>query len=166
MRALLTSLGFACLFVVPAAAATKEEEVAKYVKDLKSKDVGTRMTAAEEIGKIAQIKSSVAKPALQPLLDTLKDSSPSVRAAAAVALGRLDEPNEVVPALTKLIKDDKEMTVRVGCARGLGQMGSAAKDAVSTLRDIQKEARSAGKSKQQLARATRDALDSIQGRGK
>src|SRR5207248_5178623 len=111
------AVGLVCLLIAAPAisAATKEEEVAKYVKDLKSKDANARRTAAEEIGKIAQVKASAAKSALPPLLDALKDSNSGVREAAALAVGRLDEPAEGVPALTKLIKEEKGLSVRVAC---------------------------------------------------
>lgn len=144
-------------------AATKEEQVANYVKDLASKDAPTRKAAAEEIGKIAQVKAIAAKPALQPLLEALKDKNVGVREAAALAVGRLDEPAEAVPALVKLITDEKTMTVRIAAARGLGQMGSSAKEAVPTLRDVWSTAKDAGRPQQRLAQATRDALDAIQG---
>jgi HEAT repeat protein len=153
-----------CLLTTSAAsAATKEEEVAGYVKDLQSKSAATRKTAAEEIGKVARIKASAAKPALQPLLDALKDSSSGVREAAAVAVGRLDEPVEAVPALEKLLKDDKDLAVRIAAARGLGQMGPGANEAVPTLREVWSSARAAGKPQQRLAQATRDAMEAIQG---
>ena len=150
-------------FTAVAAAATREEEVAKYVKDLTNKDAAVRKSAADGIGKIAQVKASAAKPALQPLLDALKDSTPSVRSAAALAVGRLDEPQEAVPALHKLLKDEKEMSVRVAAARGLGQMGPAAKEALPALREAWEAARAAGPSQQPLARATRDAMDAVRG---
>jgi HEAT repeat protein len=160
-----TLIAFGCLMLATPilSAATKEEEIAKYVKDLGNKDAKVRKTAAEEIGKIAQVKASAAKPALQPLLDALKDSNSGVREAAALAVGRLDEPSEAVPALSKLIKEEKDMPVRIAAARGLGQMGSGAKEAVPTLREVMTAAREAGKPQQRLAQATRDALDSIQG---
>jgi HEAT repeat protein len=164
MRLFLASFGLVCLLTGQVAtAATKEEEVARYVKDLKSKDANVRKTAAEEIGKIAQVKASAAKPALQPLLDALKDSSTSVREAAALAVGRLDEPTDAVPPLTKLLKDDKDMAVRVAAARGLGQMGAAAQEALPTLRDVWTAAREAGRSQQKLTQATRDAMEAIRG---
>ena len=165
MKTTITTLGLVALMVTApfVSAATKEEQVAKYVKDLKSKDASVRRTAAEEIGKIAQVKASAAKQALQPLLDALKDSASGVREAAALAVGRLDEPAEAVPALVKLIKDEKDKSVRVAAARGLGQMGPAAREAVPTLRDVWSAARDAGRAQQTLAQATRDALDAIQG---
>jgi HEAT repeat protein len=149
--------------VSAAAAATKEEEVARYVNDLKSKDAAVRKTAAEQIGKIALVKASAAKPALHPLIDALKDSSSSVREAAALAVGRLDEPAEAVSALTKVLKDEKDLGVRVAAARGLGQMGPEAKDALPTLRDVWTAARDAGRSQQRLVQATRDAMEAIRG---
>jgi HEAT repeat protein len=163
MKPLIAALGCFLLAGPILTAATKEEEVAKYVKDLNNKDAKVRKNAAEEIGKIAQVKASAAKNALQPLIDALKDSSSVVREAAAVAVGRLDEPSDAVPALVKLIKDEKEMTVRIAAARGLGQMGSGAKDAVPTLREVWTVAKDAGKPQQRLAQATRDAIDAIQG---
>jgi HEAT repeat protein len=150
--------------LAPAAgAATKEEQVAKYIKDLKSKDFPVRKTAAEEIGKIAQVKASAAKAALHPLVDALNDSSTAVRAAAAIALGRLDEPKEVVPALTKLLKEEKDLGVKVAAARGLGQMGAEAREALPTLQETWATAREAGRSQQRLTQATRDAMEAIRG---
>jgi HEAT repeat protein len=163
MKVFVTAFGYLAVAAVVASAATKEEQVAKYVKDLTSKDAMTRKSAAEEIGKIAQVKASAAKEAVGPLLDILKDGNAGVREAAALAVGRLDEPTEAVPALVKLLKDEKEMGVRVAAARGLGQMGSAAKDAIPTLRDVWTAAKDAGKPQQKLAQATRDAMDLIQG---
>jgi len=161
MKATLSLLGVV-LLATQTFAGTKEEEVARYIKDLKSKDAGARKTAAEEIGKIAQIKVSAGKPALEPLKAVLKDGNSTVREAAALALGRLDEPKEVVPALTKLLKDDKESSVKIACARGLGQMGAAAKDALPTLRTVRQEAQNAGRAQQRLAQASREAIDAIQ----
>jgi HEAT repeat protein len=165
MKTLLTPASLVCLLLAAgfATAATKEEQVAKYVKDLTSKDAATRRTAAEEIGKIGQVKASAAKEAVGPLLDALKDRNAGVREAAALAVGRVDQPTEAVPALVQLLKDEKEMGVKVAAARGLGQMGSAAKDAMPTLRDVWSAARDAGKPQQRLAQATRDAMEQIQG---
>src|SRR4051794_36915519 len=142
MKPLVAALALAVL-AAPATAATKEQEVAQYIKDLKSKDPAVRKTAAEEIGKIAQIKASAAKPALQPLIDALKDSSSSVRESAALAVGRIDEPKESVAPLTKLLKDDKDMTVKIATARGLGQMGHEAAEALPTLKEVWAAAREA-----------------------
>ena len=168
MRKLLSTVTAVGLLVAGTTvlAASKEEEVAKYVKDLKSGAAKTRATAAEEIGKIAQVKASYGKPALKPLLDVLADKDATVRRAAATALARLDDPKETVPALAKLLKDDKNQQVRVAAAGGLGLMGAASKDAVPTLREVAKEARDAGKSAQPLAQACNQAIQQIMGRNR
>ena len=56
------------------------------------------------------------------MLAALKDESPSVRAAAAKALGALGDP-AAVPALFDLLKDKKE-SVRASAAAALGKMKS------------------------------------------
>jgi HEAT repeat protein len=168
MKSLITAVGIVGLLaVVPGAgAASKEEEVGKYIKDLKSGIAKTRAAAAEDIGKIGQVKASYAKPALQPLLAVLADKDAAVREAAATALARLDEPKEVVPALTKLLKEDKDQRVRVAAASGLGLMAAAAKDALPTLREVGKEAREKGRTAQPLAQACGRAIQQITGRMK
>jgi HEAT repeat protein len=136
-------------------------QVQKHIKNLKSRDAVARQDAAEAIGKIAQIKASAAKPALQPLIETLDDKAANVRAAAATALSRIDEPKEVVPALTRLLKDDKEIVVRTAAASGLGLIGEPARSAVPTLRQAAKDARSEDPMLRQLARAANEALRQI-----
>src|SRR5205809_6651504 len=168
MKSLATALSVFGLivFAASARATDKEAEVAKYVKELKSASAKTRAAAAEEIGKIGQIKASYAKPAVQPLLDVLKDKDPSVRQAAATALARIDEPKEVVPALETLLKDDKEQRVRAAAAAGLGLMGEASTEALPTLRKVAQEARTKGKDAQPLAQACGRAIQQITGRTK
>jgi HEAT repeat protein len=168
MKSLMTALCVVSLIAVPASARAvdKEAEVAKYVKDLKSASAKTRATAAEEIGKIGQVRASYAKPAVQPLVDVLKDKDASVRQAAATALARIDEPKEVVPALVTLLKDDKEQRVRAAAASGLGLMGDASREALPTLRQVAQEARAKGRDAQPLAQACGRAIQQITGRTK
>jgi HEAT repeat protein len=166
MKAMLTIACLAALGPALAVAASKEEQVVKYVNDLKSKDAATRRTAAEEIGKIGQVKASAGKPAVPPLLDVLKDKDDGVRAAAATALSRLDEPAVVVPALTRLLKDDGKLRVRVAAANGLGLMGEAARSALPALRDARKDAMATGRDAQPLAQAAGQAIQQISNRKK
>ena len=168
MKSFVAVLGIIGLLTAAPAtrAADKEEQVAKYIKDLKIGSAKARATAADEIGQIGQIKASYAKPALQPLLDVLNDKDAAVRRAAATALARLDEPKEVVPALAKALKEDKNQQVRVAAAGGLGLMGEASKEAVPTLREVAREARDAGKTAQPLAQACNQAVQQIMGRMK
>jgi HEAT repeat protein len=168
MKSLMTALGFVSLIVIAAngRAADREAEVAKHIKELKSTSAKTRAGAADEIGKIGEIKASFARAALEPLLDLLKDKDPSVRQAAATALSRIDEPKEVVPALETLLRDDKEQRVRAAAAAGLGLMGEASKEALPTLRKVAQESRTMGKTAQPLAQACNRAIQQITGRTK
>jgi HEAT repeat protein len=168
MTSRITALCVVTLCVVAALghAADKEAEVAKYVKELKSASAKTRAAAAEEIGKIGQVKASYAKPAVQPLIDVLKDRDAGVRQAAATALARIDDPKEAVPALEKLLKEDKEQRVRAAAAAGLGLMGEASKESLPTLRKVAQESRSKGKDAQPLAQACNRAIQQITGRTK
>jgi len=89
MRAFIPlTVGCLLLSFAAAPAATKDEEMAKYITELSSKDAAKRKSAAEEIGKVGQVKASYAKPALRPLLEVLRDKDVGVRAAAAGALAR------------------------------------------------------------------------------
>jgi HEAT repeat protein len=162
MRKLVT-LGVLLVGSAVVWAAGKEEQVAKYITDLKSKDAGVRATAAEEIGRIGEIQAAVAKPAIKPLLDVLQDKDAKVRAAAADALGRLDAPAEVVPAMIQVLKDDKNEKVRARAATSLGLMGAASKEALPTLREIAQKEKDKNK---MLARACGEAAREISGRGK
>jgi len=161
--ALKSSVGI-FLFAALAVGAGSEEEVQRQIKNLKSNDAMARRDAADAIGKVAQVKVSVAKPALQPLLEALQDSDVKVRSAAAAALSKLDEPSAVVPALIRVLKDDKDNAVRAAAATGLGLIGEPAKEALAPLREIVKELKD-GKAEDQrrLVRAANEAIRQIQG---
>jgi HEAT repeat protein len=163
LLALTTSVGI-FVFTALAVGAGSEEEVQRQIKNLKSKDAPARKDAADAIGKVAQVKVSVAKSALQPLLETLQDSDAKVRSAAAAALSKLDEPNTVVPALIRVLKEDKDNPVRAAAATGLGLIGEPAKEAIAPLRDIVKELKD-GKADDQrrLVSAANEAIRQIQG---
>lgn len=81
MRTIVAAL----ILATPAVADTREEQVARLVKSLDAKDAKTRASAAEEIGRIAAIRTSYGKPAVEKMLKTIKDKEPSVRAATAEA---------------------------------------------------------------------------------
>lgn len=70
---------------------------------------------------------------VEPLIATLADPDPALRADAARALalmGPLAEP--AIPALTRALGDSDE-AVRIGAARALGQIGPTAREAVPVL---------------------------------
>ena len=141
------------------AAAGKSDEAQKYADDLKtSKDPAVRATALLELGKLGQLMKSLVKPALPDMVAALQDKDPTVRAAAARAIGMIDpDPKEALPALLKLTKKDQPEAVRMAAIRGLAAMGPTAKDAMKDLRDIMK----AEDKDSKVGRAANDAMRSI-----
>ncbi len=119
-------------------AKNNEEDAKKYTQDLKkSKDTKVKIAALQELGKLAAIQKTLVSDALDDIYKSLEDKDAGIRAAAAQCLGSCDEPaDKSVPALVKLLKNDKEDSVKIGAAKGLASMGTGAKDALPTLREI------------------------------
>jgi vesicle coat complex subunit len=161
MKSMALVLGALIISVPAALADSREEKVAKYIKDIESGNAKARAEAAKEIGNIAAIRVSYAKPAIEPMLKLLKDKEASVRAAAAEALGKCDEPKKTVKPLIDLLKEDKEQQVKVGAAVGLGLIGEPAKDAVKILRETAQAARQ--DKNMRLAQACQQAIQNING---
>ncbi|MBP3954619.1 HEAT repeat domain-containing protein [Gemmata sp. G18] len=146
-----------------AIAGEKDDLAKKYTDQLrKSKDVKTRVTALQELGTLAQIKKSLAADALPDIYKATEDKDAGVRAAAAETLGKADEPYEKAgDILVKLLKSDKDESVKIAAAKGLSSMGTAAKEALPAVRDVVKA--NAGDKKSKLGLAAKDALKSISG---
>jgi HEAT repeat protein len=140
-------------------AADKAKEAEKYAQDLKTgKDAKTKVAALNELGKLGQLMSSFAKPAVPDMIEALKDKETTVRAAAAKNLGLVDpDPKTAVPALVDLMKNDKEESVRMAAIQGLGAMGPSAKPANKDINDLVK---SEGKDSK-LTKAANNARKSI-----
>ena len=154
------AIGLGIMVLVPAAVADKKDDVARLVKELKSKDVKTRIAAADDLGHIGQIKKSYTELAVPALIDALRDTDAGVRKAAANALGKVDPDVKLaVPALTDALKD-KAPPVRQAAASALGLIGPDAKDAIPILRETQKD------SDRAVSRAANMAIQRIMGRGK
>jgi HEAT repeat protein len=149
--------GVLYLGTTPEALASNEKDAKRYTNELKTaKDAKTRITALQELGKLAAIMKSYAAEALPDIYKALDDKDAGVRAAAAQCLGACDEPaDKAVPLLVKMLKSDKEESVKIGAAKGLASMGTAAKSAVPTLRDYAKDKKSP------VAKAAKAALKSI-----
>ena len=140
--------------------ADKKEDVTRLMKELKSKDAKTRISAADDLGHIGQVKKSYTEPAVPALIEALHDPDALVRKAAANALGKVDPDVKLaVPALTDALKD-KVPAVRQAAAGALGLIGSDAKDAIPILRETQKDSDKA------VSRAASMAIQRIMGRGK
>jgi HEAT repeat protein len=153
-------IGFVFVICTSPCLADKKDDVARAMKELKAQDAKTRVSAAEEIGHIGQVKKSYAEPAVPSLIDATKDSDARVRKAAADALGKVDPNVEVaVPALMAALKD-KASPVRQAAAGALGQIGPDAKESLPALKELQND------SDRAVSRAARQAIQRIQGRGK
>jgi hypothetical protein len=146
-----------------ALASEKEEDAKKYAEQLrKGKDAKAKIAALDELGKLAQIKKSLIADALPDVYKATEDKDPGVRAAAAEALGKADEPySKAGEILVKMIKDDKEDSVKIGALHGLTVMGPGAKDALPTIRDVVKS--TAGDKKSKLGVAAKNAAIAIGG---
>lgn len=146
-----------------AIAGEKEDRAKKLAEDLhKTKDAKTRVSALQELGELAQIKKSLVKDALPDIYKASEDKDPGVRAAAAEALGKADEPyDKAGEILVKMLKDDKDGGVKIGAAKGLAAMGMSAKAALPTLRDVMKA--EAGDKKSKLGAAAKSAVQVING---
>lgn len=144
-----------------AIAGEKEEEAKRYTEQLrKSKDAKAKVTALQELGRLAQIKKGLITDALPDVYKAIEDKDASVRAAAAEALGKADEPyDKAGELLVKLLKDDKDDAVKIGALKGLTVMGSNAKNALPTIRDVAKSA----EKKSKLATTATAAVKAIGG---
>jgi HEAT repeat protein len=126
------------LILVSFAEASKEDDAAKYTKELKSStNVKAKIEAATKLGELGQIKKSWAADAIPYLIEACKHSDAKLRAAAAEALGKVDpaDPAKAVEVLSNLVKNDKDMPVREAAARGLSHMGPNARSALPVLRE-------------------------------
>jgi HEAT repeat protein len=135
------------------AQASNESNARKYTQELKTgKDAKTKINALNELGKLAAIMKSYVENALPDIYKSLDDKDAGIRAAAAQTLGACDEPAEkAVPALMKVLKDDKEDSAKIGAAKGLTSMGPNAKDAIPLLRMYADDKKSAVQQEAQAA---------------
>lgn len=149
-----------------ALAGEKDDLAKKYTEELrKSKDTKVRINALQELGTLAQIKKSLAADALPDIYKAAADKDAGVRAAAAETLGKADEPyDKAGDLLVKLLKDDKEESVKIAAAKGLNAMGTGAKDALPALREVVKA--NAGDKKSKLGTAAQNAVKAINGKNK
>lgn len=143
---------------------SKVADAKKYTNELKSaKDAKTRINALSELGKLGAIMKSLTEDAMPDILKALEDKDATVRAAAAQCLGKCDpDPEKAVPALVKILNDDKDTDARIGAAKGLASMGMTAKAAAADLRKIVKDA----DKKSALGKQAQVALKSIGGKQK
>jgi len=112
-----------------------DAEIAGYVRDLSSKNLNVRDNAANSLGNEANNPEfgRAAAVAVPALLQALKDRDPTLRGAAAFALGSIGaQPEKTVPALIEALKDP-ENRVRQSAADALGEFHSESSSAVPAL---------------------------------
>jgi hypothetical protein len=149
-----------------ALAGEREDDAKKYTEQLrKGKDAKAKIAALHELGTLAQIKKSLIKDALPDVYKAVEDKDAGVRAAAAETLGKADEPyDKVGDILVKLLKEDKEESVKIGALKGLTVMRENAKDALPAIREVVKA--TAGDKKSNLGKTAQNAAKAIAGTGK
>jgi HEAT repeat protein len=119
----------------------QSKKVMELIKDLKDKDPKVRMRAADELGRVAEVRLNDAKAALPALKAAQRDPDAGVRKAVLEAIGAIDaEPKTYVPILIDALKKDKDAAVRLSAVTALGQIGTAAKPAIPALLEVQKSA--------------------------
>jgi HEAT repeat protein len=146
LAALALFNGVLALALIPEAiAASDRADAAKYTKDLKTaKDAKTKIFALQELGKLASVQKTFVEDALPDVYKALEDKDAGIRAAAATCIGQCDEPaDKVLEILVKMLKTDKEDSVKIGAAKGLANMGPNAKDALPALREFASDKKSA-----------------------
>lgn len=94
----------------------------------------------------------IGEPAVQPLIDVLKDSDPRVRAYAVRALGRTGDSRAVEPVIELL--NDEDENVRSNAAMALGKL--ADRRAINPLTKASKD------KSERVRTLTRSAIDDIE----
>lgn len=150
MRRLLTlCLGILAIGLLTRAdpAYAQKKKLEDMLKELDSKTPATKIGALDEFGKLADIKLSYAQKALPQIRDILaKDGDAKVRAAALVALGRIEgDTEQYVPNMLKYLKEDKDYGVQGTALQLLAQYQQAAGPAVEPLKKHYKDLHEANK---------------------
>jgi HEAT repeat protein len=105
------------------------------IQGLHDPDHEVRYSAAFGLAALAFMGGD-AKPATAALMETLKDSHPSERATAAMALGHIhSDPGLVVPALIEMLRD-ADVQLHALAATALGEFGNQGKPAVAPLIEL------------------------------
>jgi HEAT repeat protein len=106
-------------------------EVPKYAAQLKSKLLADRRNAVLKLGELGP-KAASAATALAVVMR--KDTSETVRVAAAEAIGKIGpKARAVIPQLIEALEKDEFFMVKAAAAESLGLMGAEAKQALPAL---------------------------------
>lgn len=103
--------------------------------------VPLRRGAVWGVGRLAQANREIIKNAKKPLMDSLDSNDAHIRGFAANALGWLEDKGSV-PALKRLVADEKEISAFEGnrlINKTVGSIAANAINKISQAHDIQKE---------------------------
>lgn len=137
----------------------KKSDIPKTIALLKTGTPKQKISAAEALGRRGAVRQADVKEAVTPLKYLFeKDADSKVRAAAAIALGRIAvEPKDTVQLLLKSLKDEKtEDEVKMGVIIAMGSIGPEARAAMPELRKIAQD-----KEKKRLSRTARDIMKNM-----
>ena len=127
-------------FVIAGGAIPRKEDMPKYIKTISSTSASAKdkTTAANAIAKRGEINIKDVEGALEPLKNLAQtDKDDSVRKAAVHAIGALAaEPEETVPVLIKVLKNDKSQGVKFETVNALARFGPKAKSALPAINDF------------------------------
>jgi hypothetical protein len=102
-------------------------------RDRRSPYVAVRAMAARTLGNFG----SKAELAVPKLVSLLHDGNPGVSSSAAIALWQIQRrTTDTVPVLISIIQSRPVGIDNISCIRALGEMGSSARAAIPTLREL------------------------------
>ncbi len=131
----------ASLFVVglwlAGQAPAQSKKAAELIKDLDSKDPRVRISAANDLGDLADVRLADAKFAQPKLKEMQKDPDPNVRRAVLMALGKI-EMDKYPTLLVDALKTDKSSEVQLAAVQALQQLGPMAKDSAPVMEELYK----------------------------
>lgn len=127
----------------------QKKKIDELLKELESNNPQTRITACNEVGKLADVRLAYAKMALPALRNILaKDPDGKVRQAALAALGKTEaETKDYIANMLKYLKEDKDYGVQTTALNLLGDYGQEAAGAISPLKERLAELRNSNKEK-------------------
>ena len=131
------------------APASQDAAVTMLIGQLNDPEVGIRVNAADELGRMKER----ARRAIPALADALGDTHWGVRLSAAMALGDMGASDQKsVNALEKTLRDEN-LSVRSGAAWAIGRIGEPAKSAIPALEEALSDQSQSGPTRMNAAYA-------------
>jgi HEAT repeat protein len=165
------SLLVALLALVGSARGDGREDVAKWIKTLKtSKSNDERVSAISDLMQLSRENPALLKPVIPDLVEVLKsDKNPQVRSTAGLIMANTGaEAKPALPVAIAILNDQKEKPeVKIGAAKVVGACGifgiKESKEALPILTTIEKAetAKDAASRNERLLEIVSEAIRSI-----